>query len=116
AAYDLRRAGMVNRCGAQTIEAENGFVIGVVNRKESLRAAQLVVFAGITTQEFIQRFFSAVEGFPIMFLADRVLVPYRHDYDSLGNARAAARSFALGAGGCSSSSRTRKLSLSESCT
>ena len=93
----------------------NGFVVGIVNRKKRFRTAQLVALAGVTAQEFSQRFFAAVERFPIMFLVDRLFVPCRHDYDRFGNARAAARSFAFGAGGFSSRARTRKLSLSESC-
>ena len=75
AAYDFRRTGIVNRCGAQAIAAENGFAAGIVNGKESFRAAPLVALAGVTAQEFIQRFFAAVERFPIMFLADRLFAP-----------------------------------------
>ena len=116
APYDLRRSGIVNRGWAQTIEAENGLVVRIVDRKECFRAAQLVALAGVTAQEFIQRFFAAVERFPVMFLADRLFVPRRHDEDRFGNARAAARSFAFGAGGFSSRFRTLKLSLSDSRT
>jgi hypothetical protein len=76
----------------------------------------LMALASVTAQEFIQRFFAAVERFPIMFLADWLFVPRRHNQDRFGNARAAARSFAFGAGGFSSKSRTLKLSLRESCT
>ena len=107
---------MVNRRGAQAIEAENGFVVCIVNRKERFRAAQLVALAGVTAQEFIQGFLATVECFPIMLLVNRFFVPCRHDYYRFGNTRAAARSFAFGAGGFSSKSRTRKLSLSERCT
>jgi hypothetical protein len=60
APYDLRRSGIFDRGWAQTIEAENGFVVGIVNRRERFRAAQLVALAGVTAQEFIQRFFAAV--------------------------------------------------------
>jgi hypothetical protein len=79
APYDLRRPGIVKRRGAQTIEAQNGFVVGIVNRKESFRAAPLVALAGVTAQEFIQRFLAAFERFPIVFLVDRLFVPCRHD-------------------------------------
>ena len=122
APYDLRRLGVVDRCGAQTVEAENGFIAGVigvitgVNRKKSFRAAPFVALAGVTAQEFVQRFFAAFETFPVMLLANRLFVPRGHDYGRLCKARAAASSFALGAGGFSSRSRTRRLSLSESCT
>jgi len=108
APYDLRRLGIVNRCGAQAVEAEEGFVVGIVNRKERLRAAQFVAPAGITAREFTQRFFAAVERFRIVILVDRLVVPRRHDYDRFGNARAAASSLVFGAGGFSSRSRTRK--------
>lgn len=117
APYDLRCPGIVNRGWTQTIEAENSFVAGVVDRKERFCTAPVVALAGVTAQEFIQRFFAAVEGFAIMSFADRLLVPCRHDYDRrFGKARAAASSFAFGAGGFSNRSRTRKLSLAESCT
>ena len=92
ASNDLRRAGIVNRGGAQAIETENGFVVGIVNRKEGFRSAQFVALAGVTAQEFVQRF------------------------GRYGNAQAAVRSLEFGAGGFSSQSRTRKLSLSETCT
>jgi hypothetical protein len=75
-----------------------------------------VALAGVAAQEFIQRFFAAIERFPIVFLADRLLVPCGHDYERFGKARAAARSLAFGAGGFSSSLRIRKLSRPESCT
>ena len=110
---DLRRAGIFEGRGGETIEAENGFVI--VNRQERFGTAQLVALAGVTAQEVIQRFFATVKRFPIVLLADRLFVPCHHDDDRLGNARAAARSFAFGAGGFSSKSRTRKLSLAETC-
>jgi len=92
APYDLRGAGIFNRSGAQAVETENGSVVGVVDRKECFRAAQLVALTGVTAQEFVQRFFAAVEGFPIMVLADRLFVPRRHPHDRRGNARAAASS------------------------
>ena len=71
APYDLRRAGIFNRSGAQAVETENGFVAGIADRKECFRAAQLVALAGETAQGSVQRFFAAVEGFPIMALVDR---------------------------------------------
>jgi hypothetical protein len=79
APYDLRRPGIVNRSRTQTVEPENGSLVGIVNRKECLRAAQLVALAGIAAQEFIQRFFAAIERVPIVFLVYRLLVPCRHD-------------------------------------
>jgi len=114
--HDLRRTGIVNRGGAQAVETQNGFVVGIIDRKKCFRAAELVAFAGITAQEFIQRFFAAIERFPIIFLGDRFFAPSDHDYGRRGSALAAARSLAFGAGGFSSKSRTRKLSLSERCT
>ena len=47
APYDLRRLSIVNRGGTQTVEAENRLVVGIVNRKEGFRAAQLVALAGV---------------------------------------------------------------------
>src|ERR1700683_3924193 len=113
ATCDLWSAGIAHRRRAQAIEAENGFVIGILNREESFRTAPLMALASVTAQEFVQRLFAAIERFPIMFLANRRFVPRHHDYHRLGNARAAARSFAFGAGGFSSKSSTRKLSLAE---
>jgi hypothetical protein len=40
----------------------------IVNRKERIRAAQLVAFAGVTAQEFIQRFFAVIEASRSFFL------------------------------------------------
>ena len=114
--YDFRRPGIFNRGRAQAVKTENGLIVAVVNREEGFRRAQIVALAGVTAQEFIQRVLSAVERIAIMFLADRLFVPSRHDYVRFGNARAAASSFAFGAGGFSSRSRTLKLSLPESCT
>jgi hypothetical protein len=65
-------------------------------------------------QELIQRFFAAVERFPIVLLSNRFSVPCGHRFECLTNARAAARILAFGAGGFSSRSRTRRLSLPES--
>jgi len=113
--YDLRRPRILNRSGAQAVEAENGRAVGIVNREKSFRAPAIVALTGITAQEFIQCFFAAIESLSIMFPGDRFFVPYRHDYDRLGSERAAAISLALGAGGFSSRSRTRKLSLPERC-
>src|ERR1035438_6627691 len=59
--------------------AMNGFVVGIVNRKKRFRTAQLVALAGVTAQEFSQRFVAAVERFPIMFLVDRLFVPCRSE-------------------------------------
>ena len=59
-------ARKANRSGAETIEAKEGFVVGIVDRKKCLRATQFVALAGIPAQEFIQCFFAAVEGLPIM--------------------------------------------------
>jgi hypothetical protein len=53
--------------------------VGIVNRQERFRAAPLVALAGVTAQEFIQRFFAAVECFSIVFLVDRLFVPCLHD-------------------------------------
>jgi hypothetical protein len=47
----LRRAGVFNRGGAQAVEAKNGLVVGIVNRQECFRAAQLVTPAGVTAAE-----------------------------------------------------------------
>ena len=79
APYDLRRPGIVNRGRAQALEAENGFVVGIVNRKERLRASTLVALAGVTAQEFIQRFLAAVERFAIVLLMNGLFVPRGHD-------------------------------------
>jgi hypothetical protein len=75
-----------------------------------------VAFAGVAAQEFIQGFFTAIERLAIVFFVDWLFVPPSHDYYRFGNARAAASSFAVGAGGFSSKLRTRKLSLPDNCT
>jgi hypothetical protein len=49
----------------------------VVNRKERFRPAQVVALAGVASQEFIERIFAAGERYSIMFLVDRLFVPYR---------------------------------------
>src|SRR5208283_2038621 len=116
ASHHLRRPRVINRGGAQTIEAENGLAVGIVNRQEGFRAAPLVALAGVTAQVFTQRFVAAVEGTTIIFPADWLFVPCRHDYGRFGNFHEAASSFLFGAGGCSSRFRTRKLSRPESCT
>jgi hypothetical protein len=113
---DFRRPGILDGSRTQAVETVNGFVIGIVDCKERLRAAQIVTPAGIAAQEFIQCLVAAIESAAIMFLADRLFVPARHDYGRFGSARAAATSFAFGAGGWSSSSRTRKLSRADSRT
>src|ERR1017187_5782415 len=95
--------------------AMNGFVVGIVNRKKRFRTAQIVALAGVTAQEFSQRFFAAVERLPIMVHVDRLFVPCRHDYDPFGNARSAARSFAFGAGGFSSRARSGQACVSYCC-
>ncbi len=78
-AYDLRSPGIVDRSRAQAVEAENGFVIGIVNGKERFRPAQVVALACITAQELIQRFLAADEPFPIVFPIDRLSAPRGHD-------------------------------------
>lgn len=113
--YDLRRPGIVNRRRTQTIKAENGF-IAIADGEKSFRAASFVTLSGITAQEFVQRLITAIERFPVMFFADWLFMPSRHGYRRFGNARAAANNLAFGAGGFSSRSSTRKLSLAESCT
>ena len=75
-----------------------------------------MALARVTAQEFIKRFFAAVERFPIMLLSNQLFVPCCHRFECLGNARAAARILAFGTGGFSSRSRTRILSLPESRT
>jgi hypothetical protein len=99
--------------GAERIEAENRLLVGFGNRQKRLRAAELVTLTGISLQEFVQRGFSAVECLPVMCLADRLFAPDRHARRR-GSAFAAANSLAFGAGGCSSSSKTRRLSRSDS--
>ncbi len=73
-----------------------------------------MALAGVTAQEFIQRFFAAIKNISIMLPRDRFFVPCPHDYDRFGKDRAAAINLAFGAGGFSSNFRTRQLSLSES--
>jgi hypothetical protein len=113
---NFRRPGIFDRGRAQAVEAENRFVVAIVNRKKGFRAAEVVALPGKTAQEFIQHVFAAIESAAIVFPADRLFVPCDHDYDRFGKARAAARSFALGLGGLSKRSRTRKLSRPDSFT
>jgi|HubBroStandDraft_4_1064222.scaffolds.fasta_scaffold621023_1 hypothetical protein len=71
---DLWRPGKLDRCGAQAIEAEDAFVAGV-DSKERFRAAQLMAFAGVAAQEFIERLLAAIGRVPIMLLANGFFVP-----------------------------------------
>jgi hypothetical protein len=64
APYDLWCPRIINRRGAQAVEPENRLVIGIVNRKESFRAAQLMAPARVTAHEFIQGHFAAIETLP----------------------------------------------------
>ena len=73
--HDLWATGVLNGRRAQTVEAEDGFVIGIVDGKKSLGAAQFVALAGIQAQEFVQSFFSAVEGISVVSLRDGLFVP-----------------------------------------
>jgi hypothetical protein len=75
APYNIRRSNIVNRGGTQTVEAENGFVVGIVNRKECFRTARFVALAGVPAEDLIQYFFAAVKPFPIMVLVDGLFVP-----------------------------------------
>jgi hypothetical protein len=56
--------------------------------------------------------FATIEGLPVVGFADRLFVPRRDTHIRPGSARAAASSLAFGAGGFSSRSGTRRLSLS----
>jgi hypothetical protein len=77
--YDLGCASIRNRSRAQAVKPENEFVIGIFNRKESFRGSQVVIFARITPQEVIQRFFAAIERFAIVLLVNWLFVPCRHN-------------------------------------
>ena len=63
---------------------------------------------------------AAVERGPVVFFRDRLFTPVDQAHDRCGRVRAALRSFALGAGGFSSNSITRRLSrcvsLTRSCS
>jgi hypothetical protein len=54
------------------------FVIGIVNRQKRFSAAKTVALAGVLALEFIQA--SSVKRIAIMFLADRLFVPGRHEH------------------------------------
>ena len=69
---------IVNGCRTQAIEAENGFLVGIVDGKEGFCPAQLVALPGISAQKFVQRLFAAVERISIVLLANWLFVP-RHD-------------------------------------
>jgi len=113
ASYDLGRPRILDGCRAQTVEPRNRLIVPVVNRQEHPGAAQFVTFACIPLQELIQSWLTAIELLPVMCPADRLLMPTRHFRDRRDSARAAARSFGFGADGCSSSLKTRRLSLSD---
>src|SRR5260370_31402539 len=115
AADKLRRSGICNRGRAQAVVSENRVVVGIVDRKEGLCAAQFVALPGIALQELIQGGFAAVEGLPIMPFGDRLLVPPPAVHFCLRSDFAAASNFALGLGGLSSKAQTRRLSRSQSC-
>src|ERR1700722_2964418 len=116
APHNFRRPGVCDRCRTQAVEAENGFVVGVVDGKKRLGAAEIVTLAGMAAEELIQRFFAAVESFAIMAFGNRLFMPCHSIHDREGSPFATANSLAFGAGGFSSRSNTRKLSRSESWT
>src|SRR5205085_5213226 len=93
---------------------KNGPVVGIADGEEGFCTAQIVTFACVALQEFVQRWLTAVKSSAIMFLADRFLMPCRKTHDFfLDSARTAARNFAFGLGGFSRTSKTRRLSLAE---
>ena len=121
AADDLRGTGVVNGCGTETVEAEDRLLVGVVDGEERLRPAAFMTLSGVAAKELIQGLVATVEGFAVMRFANCLFVPGLQTHRSFvyrrfGNARAAVRSLAFGAGGFSSKSRTLRLSLVESCT
>lgn len=75
APYDLRGTGVVNGCGTKTVEAENRFLVVIVNGEESLRTTTFMALSGVAAKKFIQGLVATVEGFPIMRLADCLFVP-----------------------------------------
>src|SRR4051794_2622260 len=111
--HDLRRPLIGDGCGSQTVEAEYS-VVGIIDRKEGFRAALRVALARIPAQEIVQVVVAAIKGVPIVHLTDRLFMPGRSRHTDCGRALAAVNSLALGAGGFSSRSSTRRLSRSDS--
>ena len=113
ALHDFRCAVIGEGGRGKTVESENGARV-VVDRQKGLRPTLVVALARKAHQKDVQLRVATVEGAAIVLPCNRFLMPWRNSHAGDGMAMAAARSLAFAAGGFSSSSRTRKLSRSDS--
>src|SRR4051794_31596384 len=109
-AYNLRSAGVFNRGWTETVVTQNSLAIRAGNGHKGLGGAFVMTLASMALQKFIQCRIAAIEAGAIMLLGNRLFMPVGKAHERRGKARAAFRSFALGAGGFSSACRTSRLS------
>ena len=76
-----------------------------IDRAECFRCALLMAKARISTQEVIHLCITAIKCMPVVRFRNDFLSPERRFHRNSGNAAITDRNFALGLGGCSSSSR-----------
>lgn len=107
--YNYGYPCVFNRGRTQAVEAENGFVVAIINRNEGFRTAQIVAPASVTAQKVIQRVLTAVERDSIMFLADRLFVPSNQITAAAQRPRG-RQQFSVRLSGFSNKLRTRTLS------
>lgn len=101
------QSSMANRRRRKAVKAEYPFRVRVIDRAKCFCAARIVVLPSVLVQELVQIGIAAIELFPIVRLRDRSFMPGAKRHIERGNAAAASRSLAFGAGGFSSSSNTR---------
>ena len=112
---ELRRPVVGDRRRISRYRSRGSFGRSVLSiARKVLAPPPLVALARVLAQKGVQGVIAAVEVAPVVRLCDRLLMPRRKAHEGPGNARAAASSLALGAGGFSSSSRTRRVSRSDS--
>ncbi len=108
-ANNLRGAGVLDGRRTETVKSKYRLGFRVGNGQERLSCAFVRTLACVKPLELLQWGIIAVKPIAIMLAGDRLCVPDRNTHDRFGSARAAFRSFALGAGGFSRSSSTRRL-------
>src|SRR5438128_920078 len=109
-ANDLWCAGIFQGGRAETVEAQNCLAVRFGNGQECLGGALVMTLAGVSSEELIEGRLAAVKRRAIVLFGNRLFTPVGQAHDPTGTARAAFRNFALGAGGFSRRSNTRRLS------
>src|SRR5581483_10889874 len=119
ASDDLGNLRIRQRSRSQRVKAKHPARLRVADGDKGFCSAPLVILSRVTAQEVVECLVAAVECLAIMLATDRLLMPGEAScvlHRSRGSDRAAAKSRAFGFGGCSSKSRTRRLSLADSLT